>query len=569
MKRVTAILLMLTLMLVPLNAHAAARNSSIGSIEKFIDTAKGEVGYLETVTGNDSFWSKYGAWYGLPNGAWCAMFISWCTSQSGISTAIIPRFASVQVGVQWFKQRGQWQESGTLPKRGDLIMFGNHAHIGIVEKVQNEKIYTIEGNANDGTGKNYGVREKVYDRYDPKIMGYGVPKYPQDGIGPTISHPKIQQISSHSLKLSCNVNDNKKVKSVSYELFWNNQPSIIIPASLENDAAAATVELDPSKNLDGTCRAWIYAYDDDGNCTKTMMSTSVDQTAPLIQNIRVTEIDTTGYRVECDITDKSKIEKVLFPTWTEYQGQDDLPPDWMSTNKVQGSIKGNRASFRVNTSTHGKESGIYHTLIYAYDIFGNSIEVKVKDTTIPAILPAPKLMIKQYDYKRLKLTWTSITGAKGYELYRSTSKNGIYKKVVNIKNGTTCSFIDQVDTGKTYYYKLKAFQGKLYSKESNISAGKAIPNQVVIRSVSTKKKGHAAITWKVVPGASGYEIYQSSSLNGKYKRIKKISGGKVNFYTTTKTSGKQGYYKIRAYRVSAKKQIFGIFSSIKKIKIIS
>ena len=35
------------------------------------------------------------------------------------------------------------------PKIGDLIFFGNCDHIGIVENLDNDRVYTIEGNTSD------------------------------------------------------------------------------------------------------------------------------------------------------------------------------------------------------------------------------------------------------------------------------------------------------------------------------------------------------------------------------------------------------------------------------------
>ena len=51
---------------------------------------------------------------------------------------------------------GQWKEKGYVPKAGDIIFFdwevdGKVNHVGIVEKVENGKIYTVEGNSTDDT----------------------------------------------------------------------------------------------------------------------------------------------------------------------------------------------------------------------------------------------------------------------------------------------------------------------------------------------------------------------------------------------------------------------------------
>ncbi|WP_442857824.1 CHAP domain-containing protein [Blautia sp. AM47-4] len=52
----------------------------------------------------------------------------------------------------WFQERGLWQDNSYEPRPGDIIFFdwddggqdGSSDHVGIVEKVENGRIYTIE-----------------------------------------------------------------------------------------------------------------------------------------------------------------------------------------------------------------------------------------------------------------------------------------------------------------------------------------------------------------------------------------------------------------------------------------
>ncbi|HBP25391.1 MAG TPA: hypothetical protein DD618_00340, partial [Acholeplasmatales bacterium] len=64
---------------------------------RLVETALSQEGYVEGPN-NDT---KYGDWYGLSNAEWCAMFVSWCANQSGITTTIIPKYASCSLGREW------------------------------------------------------------------------------------------------------------------------------------------------------------------------------------------------------------------------------------------------------------------------------------------------------------------------------------------------------------------------------------------------------------------------------------------------------------------------------------
>ena len=90
---------------------------------------------------------------------------------------VIPKFSGCQTGVDWFKAMGEWQEKGHTPSAGDIVFFdwevdGKVNHVGIVEKVENGKVYTVEGNSTDDT-----CRQKEYSINSKFIFGYGTPAY--------------------------------------------------------------------------------------------------------------------------------------------------------------------------------------------------------------------------------------------------------------------------------------------------------------------------------------------------------------------------------------------------------
>lgn len=140
-------------------------------IGRLIAIATSQLGYVEGPD-NDT---KYGRWYGIPNGEWCAMFVSWCANQAGISTDIIPKYAGCTVGREWFESRGLFRyKEEYVPKAGDIIFFlsDGAGHTGIVINCDGSRVYTIEGNTSDMCAKrNYSLNWHT-------ITGYGTPNYP-------------------------------------------------------------------------------------------------------------------------------------------------------------------------------------------------------------------------------------------------------------------------------------------------------------------------------------------------------------------------------------------------------
>ena len=122
--------------------------------------------------GGELYWS----WYGFKSPVeWCACFVSWCADQCGyIDAGLFPKFAAcTSQGVPWFQERGQWQDNTYTPNPGDLIFFNWDQdewidHVGIVEKVENGRVYTIEGNSGNACEQN------SYPLGDPQVYGYGI-----------------------------------------------------------------------------------------------------------------------------------------------------------------------------------------------------------------------------------------------------------------------------------------------------------------------------------------------------------------------------------------------------------
>ncbi len=77
--------------------------------------------------------------------------------------------------------------------------------------------------------------------------------------------------------------------------------------------------------------------------------------------------------------------------------------------------------------------------------------------------------------KTARITWSKISGATGYQVYRATSYNGSYQKVATIIKGSTVSYTNTgLTSGRTYYYKVRAYRtadGKnVYSAFSDVTS---------------------------------------------------------------------------------------------------
>lgn len=179
------------------------------AIERVIETAKGEIGYLEketnsrldnkTANAGDENWNKYArdldalgvVYNGRKNGyAWCDIFVDWCFIHTfGLDAAmemLNQDYKGLGAGctysANYFKNAGRFHES---PQPGDQIFFTKDRgktsyHTGLVVDVRGGRVYTVEGNTSSlpGVVENGGcVRNKDYPIGASYIGGYGRPDY--------------------------------------------------------------------------------------------------------------------------------------------------------------------------------------------------------------------------------------------------------------------------------------------------------------------------------------------------------------------------------------------------------
>ncbi len=128
-------------------------------------------------------------------------------------------------------------------------------------------------------------------------------------------------------------------------------------------------------DVSGRQTVYVYAINVGGGenvllGTKTV-NVSSDTTAPVIKNVKITNVTSRGYTVSCTVTDNKGVERVQFPTWTEKNGQDDIQKNWDTNSAASGQKSGNTYTYYVSVSDHNNETGKYITHIYAYDKSGN------------------------------------------------------------------------------------------------------------------------------------------------------------------------------------------------------
>ena len=142
------------------------------------------------------------------------------------------------------------------------------------------------------------------------------------------------------------------------------------------------------------------------------------------------------------------------------------------------------------------------------------------------------------------LSWSKVSGAKKYEVYRSAN-GGAEKKIGTI---TKTSYTDtKAVVGVTYTYRVRAIGAKsayngAYSAPVTIRAICAQPALTIKIDAATGKPN---LTWKSVTGAACYEIRRGESVDGPYTVLEDLQYD-LEYFDATAQPDRDYWYQVVA-----------------------
>ena len=84
--------------------------------------------------------------------------------------------------------------------------------------------------------------------------------------------------------------------------------------------------------------------------------------------------------------------------------------------------------------------------------------------------------------------------------------------------------------------------------------------------MTKKNSSSVKISWKSISGANGYQLYFAQG-SGAYKKLITVGSKEKSVLVYSLTKGKTYGYKVRAYRVVNKQNVYSSFSKIVKKKM--
>lgn len=151
--------------------------------------------------------------------------------------------------------------------------------------------------------------------------------------------------------------------------------------------------------------------------------------------------------------------------------------------------------------------------------------------------------VESLDYQTLQVSWNQVTGADGYEIYRSENTDQ-WNQVGQAGTDAGCTYIDKgLRLGTEYSYKVRAYRmsngNRVYSDDSDTMSGHTELQKVLNLKAAAVRYDIIKLTWEKA-GAQKYEIwyqaegsedwtYAATTIGTTYQVTNVICGEKYNF----------------------------------------
>lgn len=246
--------------------------------------------------------------------------------------------------------------------------------------------------------------------------------------------------------------------------------------------------------------------------------------------------------------------------------------------KFEGGTGGFQA---VGIYLDGKYNTLKSTSKVDFSTLGNAVPQRFScnsSVRSKVVMVTPRLSVTP-DWNQIKVTVGASSGEASYKLERKAG-SGAYKTVAtwdageldDPEFGENQVIESDITPGATYTYKLTTTVMVQNADKVPTAWSKAIEKTVVAApaaptmTLKSSKKGYATISWKAVPGATGYQVYYGSSASSAKSAVTKNTT-KLYVSKSKLKSARTYYFRVRAIKKVGDKTYYGPFCTAKGVKI--
>ena len=307
--------------------------------------------------------------------------------------------------------------------------------------------------------------------------------------------------------------------SAAYEASSNlaSQYSVIRNPSMPVPFPSSLTELKPGL-------IYVFTYDGTSLVVNEM---SLLQTVPpaVPENFRIETVSSGSVRLAWDIVSGATSYRVY---------------------RAAGMAAGSYSQVAATAALSWTDTSLLDGHLYFYKVgasSGTSL-ISGQSEAVFAIMPVANVHVTDRTTVSIALAWDAVTGANGYNVYRSGSESGAFVKInTNALTGTV--FNDaSLSPDTDYFYKVSAIYGGVEGLQSNIVSTATLTSVPANVRVTDRTTVSITLAWDAVIGASSYNVYRSGSEDGTYNKINAATITGIAFTDTGVLLDSTNYYKV-------------------------
>ena len=262
-----------------------------------------------------------------------------------------------------------------------------------------------------------------------------------------------------------------------------------------------------------------------------------------IKDLKVSNMDS-GITFTCESVKGAKTYKV----YRKVKGEDSYTYIGAGKAYKTTDATGKEVTRYKFTDTNAEPGVDYIYTAKAVD--GKNAGGYVKEGVSIRRLETPKLVKIANSKQGITVTWSKVTGAAGYKVYRKTADG--WKHIGTVKNVKSNAYLVKDDqaggltNAKVNTYTVKAYYGD--SNSAYVKDGIKILRiqEPKLEGVKSTRSG-VYVSWDSVAGAKGYYVYSKTS-GGSWKRVGTVEGqSKESFVDKSAKKGTTYTYTVKAY----------------------
>ncbi len=178
------------------------------------------------------------------------------------------------------------------------------------------------------------------------------------------------------------------------------------------------------------------------------------------------------------------------------------------------------------------------------------------------LVKTSKVTVKSTTATTAKLSWSKVSGATKYIVYKSTDKK-TWTKAASVEG--TSATVKKLSSGTKYYFKVVPYSSKIktYGDDSSVVTAYTVVGKVTNLKSTSRTRSTIKLSWSKTTGAKGYTVYKSTD-GKKWTKVASTTG---TTYTVKELSKNTTYYfKVKAYSKATGETVYGAFSDSCKVK---